>query len=232
MRGRLVGRHQNLGTNWPRRGQTYYYRQASCRRRNIRYRKSARRGYRPRRSFPPRHQHPVGDQDGGQPVRDIHRCPHGQDRLQRVPHGPFARTSSDAVASYKINTAGSARDALADPTGCRCPADILPPRLRTSVSKPSGSALMNGPAPMASAAASISALLAVGLPSAMLSATDPVTGTTPASPSPHRVTVRIIWRVLFTLSGGVTDHLFEVPTSVDGPHLQRCDSTRRTPPDN
>jgi len=34
------------------------------------------------------------------------------------------------------------------------------------------------------------------------------------------VTVRIIWRVLFTLSGGMIDPLFEGSTSVGGPHLQ------------
>jgi len=46
------------------------------------------------------------------------------------------------------------------------------------------------------------------------------------------VTVRIRWRVLFTLFGGLTDHLFEVRTYLHTPHLQRCRSTRRIPPDN
>ncbi len=42
---------------------------------------------------------------------------------------------------------------------------------------------------------------------------------------PPGVTVRIIWRVLFTLSGGSTDHLFEVPAGTERPDLQRYDST-------
>jgi len=59
-----------------------------------------------------------------------------------------------------------------------------------------------------------------------------LTGLATGPSGPLAVTVRIIWRVLFTLSGGVTDHLFEVPTLVDSPDLQRCDSTRRSTPDN
>jgi len=46
------------------------------------------------------------------------------------------------------------------------------------------------------------------------------------------VTIRIIWPVLFTLSGGMTDHPFEAVTSADSPDLQRCDSTRWIPPNN
>ena len=40
----------------------------------------------------------------------------------------------DSVASSRISTAGSARNARANPTSWRCPADSRPPRLRTSVS--------------------------------------------------------------------------------------------------
>jgi len=42
----------------------------------------------------------------------------------------------------------------------------------------------------------------------------------------------IIWPVLFTLSGQVTDHLFETATSPDSPELERCRSKRSTRPDN
>jgi len=46
------------------------------------------------------------------------------------------------------------------------------------------------------------------------------------------VTVRIIWRVLFTLSGGLADHLFEVPAGTNPPGLQRCNLMSWIPPDN
>ncbi len=42
--------------------------------------------------------------------------------------------SSELVASSRISTAGSASSARANATNCRCPAEIRPPRLRTSVS--------------------------------------------------------------------------------------------------
>ena len=42
--------------------------------------------------------------------------------------------SSDDVASSRISTAGSARNARANDTNCRWPADRRPPRFRTSVS--------------------------------------------------------------------------------------------------
>ncbi len=43
-------------------------------------------------------------------------------------------TSRELVASSRISTAGSARNARAKATNCRCPAERRPPRLRTSVS--------------------------------------------------------------------------------------------------
>jgi len=46
------------------------------------------------------------------------------------------------------------------------------------------------------------------------------------------VTVRIIWPVLFTLSGRATDHLFEAATSADPPELQRYEQTRQIWPNN
>jgi len=50
-------------------------------------------------------------------------------------------------------------------------------------------------------------------------------------PKVRVVTVRIIWRVLFTLSGGLADHLFEVPAGTNPPGLQRCNSMSWIPPD-
>ena len=66
------------------------------------------------------------------------------------------RTSTFEVASSRIRIRGSASSARANAISCRWPAESETPRSPTSVSKPSGSRLMNSPAPIASAAASIS----------------------------------------------------------------------------
>ena len=83
--------------------------------------------------------------------------------MRAVP-GVRVGTSSDDVASSRISTAGSARNARANATSCRCPAESRPPRRWTSVSYPSGSAAMNSCAPIARAAATTSASAASGPP--------------------------------------------------------------------
>ncbi len=82
-------------------------------------------------------------------------------------------TSSEDVASSRIRTAGSASSARANATSWRWPAEIRPPRLRTSVSKPSGRAATKSYAPISRAARSTSSRVAPGLPMAMFSATVP-----------------------------------------------------------
>ncbi len=80
------------------------------------------------------HQHPVGDQHGGQPVRDD-QC--GAPASTVASAACTARSegmSSEEVASSSTSTAGSASSARAKDTSCRWPADSRPPRLRTSVS--------------------------------------------------------------------------------------------------
>src|SRR5579862_490725 len=81
--------------------------------------------------------------------------------------------SSSEVASSRTSTAGAARNARANETSWRCPADSRPPRLPTGVSYPSGRAAMKSCAPIIRAAPSTSASGASGRPSLMLSATDP-----------------------------------------------------------
>ena len=66
-------------------------------------------------------------------------------------------TSSELVASSRMSSAGSARNARANDTSWRCPADSRTPRLSTSVSYPSGIDAMRSCTPTARAAASISA---------------------------------------------------------------------------
>ena len=68
---------------------------------------------------------------------------------------------------------GSASRALANAISCRCPAESETPRSPTSASKPFGIRLMKSPAPIASAAASISSSDASGRPKAMFSRTVP-----------------------------------------------------------
>ena len=95
------------------------------------------------------HQHPVGDLA---PSRAGARSPARRSASTVSSARCTNRSlgmSSDDVASSRINTAGSARNARANATNCRCPADSRPPRLATSVSYPSGSASTNRSAPTA-----------------------------------------------------------------------------------
>ena len=79
--------------------------------------------------------------------------------------------SIDDVASSRIMIPGSVISARASAMRCRWPPDSVSPRSPTTVSYPSGSAMMKSWASAARAAASMSASLASGFPYAMLSRT-------------------------------------------------------------
>ena len=120
------------------------------------------------------HQHPVGDRHRRQPVRDDHRRPPGQDRRSacctRRSLGMSQRRRG--LVQDQHRRLGQERPGERDqlPLPGRQPAAALADVGVVAV----GQRRMNGSAPIACAAASISARLAPGRPSAMLSATDPV----------------------------------------------------------
>ena len=82
------------------------------------------------------------------------------------------RVSTDEVASSRISTVGSVTSARAIATRWRCPPESVRPRSPTTVSYPSGNAVMKSWAPAARAAASTSARVASGRPYAMLLCTE------------------------------------------------------------
>jgi hypothetical protein len=80
------------------------------------------------------HQDAVGDLDRGQPVRDDHRRPGGQDGAQGALHEPLRGHVERAGGLVEVRTAGSARSARAKATSCRWPAESRPPLFATFVS--------------------------------------------------------------------------------------------------